>query len=68
MVIVLERGEIYSLSAKLAYSNLLRIINGPLSKPPAILAGVKPFFRYPVLSDSCQSNRPLLLKNPAQSG
>ena len=44
MVVVLEWDEIYSLSAKLAYSNLLRIINDPLSKPPAILAGVKPFF------------------------
>ena len=44
MAVVLERGEIFSLSAKLAYTSLLRIISDPLSKTPAIIAWVKPFF------------------------
>lgn len=44
MADVLEWGEIFSLSAKLAYANLLWVINDLLSKTPAILAAVKPFF------------------------
>ena len=37
-------GGIFSLSATPAYTNLLRTVNDPLWKTPAILAGAKPFF------------------------
>ena len=43
MAVVLEWGEIFPPAGMLDYTNLLRIINDPLSKTPAILAGAEPF-------------------------